>query len=350
MKSNMYLRIKIILVILNVLMFLGCNRHGARENIDIEAVYVDTLRFSSLNLSQEVFRPRQIMLHQEGGTVTYYDDVENGVFKIFSYPENKFLFRYPELGNEKNKLSFIDESNMESLANGMIYLDYPYLREVLIDTALKTFDHQGYIDLTEINQDIHSVLILDDTLLFARNDFPDVSDSSYFLFSNVSNRVVKFFGDHPEVIFTVENSRSNSSFFRFRPVVNRKLKRIAIFYVKLNKVRIYNFDGKLLKDVDVGDFFPPQRPQDEMIYFESPVAFGNVIYVLYLNKNHDSLNSNVEDMRPELQMYNWEGELLKRYAMDASVYKFAIDSSRNKILAVTFSEENPVVEASILSQ
>ncbi len=327
------------------LLMSGCYKSDMVEDVDISTIEVDTLHFSPIRLSQPVFRPRQVLLQRESGIITYFDDVEHGVFKIFSYPGNEFLFRYPEVGNERDASSFIDESAMESFPDRIRYLDYPYLREVFVDTAKKTFIHQSYVDLTEISQDIQSALQLNDTLFFARNIFSGKEDLAHFTFVKGDNKKNNFFGKYPKVGINFKDYESKYSFFRYRPVVNRELKKIMIFYVKLNKIRLYDFSGNQLKEINVNSFLLPLKQEEEQIYFESPFAVGDKVYVLYLNENHNSVNANVEDLRPELQVYSWGGELLERYKMDASVYKYAIDPINGKVVGVTFSDDEPIVEA-----
>lgn len=146
-----------------------------------------------------------------------------------------------------------------------------------------------------------------------------------------------------------ESPEARGTQYRYSVVADEARGQIAVFYTYVNLIRFYDFTGVLLKEVRVGSYTAPQTPEDRNLYFLAPVAVGNKIYVLYLNKSNASINEAPETIRSELHVYNWQGMLLKRSYIDAPVYTFDVSEKGDQLIGIAFQEESSILEAPLKS-
>jgi hypothetical protein len=240
-------------------------------------------------------------------------------------------------------LSYINSNFGESFSNRLRYLDGPYLREVIVDTLERTFNHQSFIDLSKYDQEMKSVVQLNDTFFSARNNYPEYPESAHFLFSNTSKKI-HLYGEHPAVDIEFEDYNEKSTFLRYRSVVNKSLQRIMLFYVKANLLRIYDYDGNLLTEKSIEDYKITESYKDQILYFESPFNAGEEVFVLYYNQKFEYVNNNLDDVRPVVHVYNWNGDFLRQYSINYPIFKVTVDSESRTIFGLTLSDENPLVK------
>jgi len=151
--------------------------------------------------------------------------------------------------------------------------------------------------------------------------------------------VIKEFGEYPESAMPFEEDHMKSSFFSYDAVSNEPRQRLMVFYNHTNLIQIFDFNGVLLKEVSVGDYIQPQTMEKRKLFFAAPVAVKDNIFVLYLDETREYLKDNAPDLRPQLHVYDWNGNLLSQHQLDAPVYNFAINEKTKKLVGGTFWED-----------
>ncbi|WP_187270933.1 TolB-like 6-bladed beta-propeller domain-containing protein [Neolewinella aurantiaca] len=278
--------------------------------------------------------------------MVFYDGVGKGTFKVFDGSSHQYLFTYPDANNELEQHDFIDDNSIINRNGTLNYLDYPIYRRVKINRQDSTFQRLEQVDLSGMIDNINRLAHLNDTLYTAMNSDTEFNAHQSLLFSSKSSTVLKTFAEYPEEGLVFESPEAKSAQYRYTVVADEARGQIAVFYTYVNLIRFYDFTGALLKEVRVGSYTTPQIPKERNLYFLAPVATDDNIYVLYLNQNNASVNEDPETIRPELQVYNWEGELLKRSYIDAPVYTFDVSVAGDQLIGIAFQEEGAILQAS----
>lgn len=120
------------------------------------------------------------------------------------------------------------------------------------------------------------------------------------------------------------------------------------FYFNFKRARFYNYKGILQKDIllnvePLEQTFTDNTEEQIVYYYSSPVADESCIYVLCANKNR----SEYFDKYPELQVWNWEGDILGIYKLDKNLSMIVLDKKRNKIYGVDSYVEDEIYEYDI---
>ncbi|MBC6994443.1 BF3164 family lipoprotein [Neolewinella lacunae] len=328
------------------LLLSTCADSDKPGTLSLDLPIEDTLAFVQLNLPHEVYNVGRIATVNE--QLVIFDRSNQGRFKVFGLPHYEYLFTYPKDGEEPDMHSFIDHYSMESWNGRFYYLDYPYYRKVNINQQDKTFDRLSAVDFSNINQDVNRVVPLNDTLYMTMNYTPELDEYQHLLFSSNHSQVLEKFGVYPEDGTLFEDPMEKSMHYIYQAVSNAQAGRIAVFYGSVNLIRFYNFAGDLIKEIKVGPYQAPASMDEQKVYFQQPQAVSEGIYVLYFDVHDLSFNQDPEGIRPEIHLYSWDGELLRRFFIDAPVYTFGVADKAKKIIAATAWEGQPIIEMELV--
>lgn len=198
-----------------------------------------------------------------------------------------------------------------------------------------------------MSDNLNRLVQLNDTLYTAMNSDMEFNAHQSLLFSSLSSSVVKTFAEYPEEGIVFESPEAKSAQYRYTVIADEARGQIVFFYTYVNLIRFYDFTGALMKEVRVGSYTAPQTLEERNLYFLAPVAVGDKIYVLHLNKSNKSINEAPETIRPELHVYNWQGKLLRRSYIDAPVYTFGVSPEGDHLIGIAFQEDFSILETSL---
>ena len=100
---------------------------------------------------------------------------------------------------------------------------------------------------------------------------------------------------------------------------------VCDFYLHQNLIRIYDIKGNLLKHIQVIDnACVPSTSVELRPVFHKLKCNSKYIAVLYNNKYSTEEIYSDEKLIPELQLWNWKGELKKRICFDFPFDIYAI--------------------------
>ena len=115
-------------------------------------------------------------------------------------------------------------------------------------------------------------------------------------------------------------------------VANQNLKRFIVFYANFRRVRMFDSQGEMLKDISIE--FPFKCPSYEegvgskFITYSIPYSDDNYIYVLC----HNAMSSEIKEST-ELQIWNWNAEPIAILSLDKGLRQFTISPEKRKIYA-----------------
>lgn len=280
----------------------------------------------------------------QDSTIVFFDRKNTGQFKLFSLKDQAFLFSYPSDLTPGAQNRFIDFNSMSGEGNTINYLDYPYYKKSSIDFENKTLSEISSVDLSKINQDINRVTRLDDTLVMAMNFTPESDKFEHLIFSTKNSSLLKKFGERPDNNMIFKSDQDESLFFIYSSISNKSLRRIAVFYRNINMIRLYSYDGNLIKTIRVGQFKWPQKVENQQIHFIEPFALPDNFFVMHVNKNNGYAVNDPSKIRSQIHKYDWDGNLVKSYYVDAPIYTFAVSEDNKTIIAATYLEDTPIIQ------
>lgn len=75
--------------------------------------------------------------------------------------------------------------------------------------------------------------------------------------------------------------------------------------------------------------------------YSSPQATAEYIAVLRLEKLYSNPDAYISNL---IYLFDWSGNLIKILELDAQISEFVIDEKRQKIFAVAFDQDEPLLE------
>lgn len=182
------------------------------------------------------------------------------------------------------------------------------------------------------------------------------SDNKRLTFFNKKGEKLNSAGEYPVFPEIQISPIEMSTAYACNIVTNHAKDKIFVTYLQTDLIEIYDINGNLLKRKQGPDnFFPniAKRSNGENITIGSiggksrdayfcPVTYNNEIYALYsgelFNPDNNKLNHN------KIFVFDWEGNPVRRYDLDTSIYAFTIDQRTGTIYGLSDEPEYHLVK------
>lgn len=309
-----------------------------KKNTVINALEIDSLNAETLKLKEFIFKPKKLLTI--GDKLVVYDDVEENFFKVFDLDKLEFLFKWGKYGNGPDEFQFIDANCMRGTNDCIEFLDNSIFKKYGVGPN-NNFELKDQFDLKFLGiQDINRLCKLNENLfIVAHFDEQMEPDKEHVLFSRNLQAPLKKFGQIPPTRREFSGYVQRDNFFIKFPVANANKEILMIFYRNVNLIKVYDFNGNLKKEIIVND--SNTSTEDDAldsnsgkIYFVEPFATDKYVYVLMINKIEGEIFNNFDTFIPEIQVWNWDGELKSRLLLNKPIITFAVSESLKKIYAI----------------
>lgn len=273
-----------------------------------------------------------------GNYLVLYNNKKDTLFDIFSIPELKLLHSSGTKGEGPQDFYQLERRMFLPTKKGFKVFSQPdkKIKEVWITDSTLWIDNEQSKKF-EIDQiPVNGVIALNDTSIIYWGNID--SDAEYVSHGIISG--AKTFCSYPK---WDKKNRPDAPIFKYvkNSILNKDHSRFISFYGYFKQFRIYNTDGKLLKDVAVQH--PPyentikEKAEERIIYYHiPPQTYEDYIYVMCKNATRS------EEKIQELQVWNWEGEPIARYNMDRKLTIFTISPENKKIYAIDGENEDKI--------
>ena len=231
-------------MLLTLLAVVSC---GAAHPLSEESREIDAkLKGKVVSIDNFLYIPSKLLVTDDHLIV--YDDKEEGIFNVFRLPALNFLFSYGKKGKGPDEFQFIDVSTMKSADQGIDFLDYPVFKsfEVGDDKRLVLKDKFN-LDFLNV-QDINRICKLNDNL-YVINHFDPINEpeKEHLLFSREKLSPIALFGKFPKLGKDLQTYEANEQFYLKSPVASAAKERFMTFYYRVNRAKLYDFRGRLIK-------------------------------------------------------------------------------------------------------
>lgn len=280
----------------------------------------------------DLYRPSKMYILDNH--LIIFDDVKKDIFKIFSIPSIEYRYSYGHIGEGPEEFRNISKDCI-NITDGIEILQSHKLHKYFLTDSTFIKDNSQLI-LTSVSP-INNFCRINDSLYIFNNSISK-ENTHEFASLNVATAEDTRFGkiDNNE-IQTKNNDIEVSKYLSKAICHSNDTKRFAAFYYHRPVFKIYNDQQELLQTVTLNDHIH-QGFNPELIYFTEPFATDQHIYVMWICKSKKDVGMDLEGYRPDILVFNWEGQLVNRFTLNKPVITFAVVEKTQKLYAVSFMD------------
>ncbi|MBR2169021.1 MAG: hypothetical protein IJ952_01420 [Alistipes sp.] len=256
-----------------------------------------------------------------------------GLFELYSLPDVKFIGAAGYKGRGPQEFVFINTNGTNPAYRGLNVTEsntYSQVEFYLSEGSVKLRknDHTTFPSKHAI---ANSLLMVSDstTVMYINNE----DDVEFYMHNRKSGSMRPISSYPKELVAQNPTSEACNSVFMNDLVINPSNGKFAAIYSQLPMVRVFDNSGKL-ETTSLLDNWEQQRfeisgnsvkTSSSCQYYLASAANSNYICALYLGKFPAEMEQmSMEDVRLEIHVWNWTGELVATYVPDNLVMKIAI--------------------------
>lgn len=277
-------------------------------------------------------------------------------FEIFDLTNLKYIGACGEKGSGPNEFKLIN-TKCCGVYKDLFYIIEPgkcTLSEIYLDQDSVFLRKQQSITLTPEFNVSNSLIFFNDTTLILNSSNENYTEFCRYNSKNESAKPInKYSNFHSET--NVIPSNATGTIYLSKTFWNDKSQKMAALYSYYPMLKTYTpsadlFHSSILEgwNKQTFDYIDGGiNINNSYIYYLDACASDAYIYGLYIGeKTSDISKRNPQDIRPELHIWNWEGELIKTLELDKFVNKIAVDKS-NTIYATAFMIADSVYKLNV---
>lgn len=324
---------RFVIVILMFMILVSCNDTLLKEKTFREFPVVEELMSEIYPSPTPIFIPRFM-----GTTDDYlyiYKEREEKKIVVFHIPDMEYIGDMGNQGQGPNDFNLLDTRSFNPIEGGFQVVEAG--SNIMKTVLLK---EEGMVSVSS-NQVLEKGLIsngfysLKDSVFLS---FGQIRDKNEYTLHDIKNDTLFHIGSYPD---WCNLSAKDIPFVVYLKtcVVHPSKERIAVFYSKFKRMRIFDACMNLLHDVDLQtipcNISPNGTIEETPIYYiGQPYATDEYIYALCC------LNYTEKHGRSELHVWDWEGNPVVSYELGRKISLFAISEKHGKMYALNNEKEN----------
>ncbi len=330
-------------------MVIGCvskEKKGIQIN---DVIVIDSLFGQTIKVSENMLMPTKAVTL--ANKLIIYDGTDKDIFKVFKLPNLEFLYGFGQKGRGPNEFPFINSNSMKIMNNNLMFMDNRKIK--YLEVTDEGMNINKSVRLPIEKAPINRLQMINDSIYFSDLMSDDKNSLEHKIFNINKRELVGEFGEYPiSSNLNFKTAMAKYQAYLKSSVVHPDSNIFAVFYLHFNKLKIYNKNGDLLKEINISNQqskYSMDNPANNIIYRVEPVASGKYIYILNINKSKKEIQNNVAEFKPKLEVWNWKGELLKKIQLDKPIISFTISEKFNKLYGVSFAKVDEVYEFDLTS-
>ncbi len=259
-------------------------------------------------------------------------------FPLYLYQKKdlKLAFKWGVFGRGPNELYDCNAYYFEK-TDSSFFLNTNYVYESEFTTNGKEIEIKRKEIIAPFP--MNNLLKINDSIFFFENR---LQKNEYSLYNRKNGNIIKQFSKYPLSEYTYQTMDNRDNICTKSCVIRPTKDSICSFYENLPIIRLYNTKGDILKEVRIQDFAYKINLKDynshkSVLYFSYPYATEKYIYVQFFNQPLDEYN---QAQSVEIQRWNWDLTLSKRFLIDKYFDIFCVDSQTNILYGVNQTNEN----------
>lgn len=327
-------------------LFIGCFAficHScSKKNISVVELPASKQLVSKLSsINVDVVMPSKIFINNN--KLIIFEPLPEKMFKVFDLHSLKHLYSFGDRGRGPHE--FISIGNEEIVDTKGKYVElYDVGRLVSVEFSDSSAQIVGKKTLptAHLNSPANRVRKISDTEYYFDN-IPDEKNNAEFVLLNTDNSNFSYFGQYPNWIKNLENTKKFFAYVK-SSVYNKNKNRLIVFYSQYQAIKVLLPDGTTIKEIHLEEKINHVSEMDGTVYFAEPFATDNYVYVLWIKQSKNDIGMNISEFRPELLVFDWDGNILDRFKLDQPVLTYTVSENLNKIYATSFTETNIIYE------
>jgi hypothetical protein len=302
------------------------------------------LKSTSTSIDTVLLIPNKIFIKND--KLIIFEPLTKDMFKVFDFPSLTFLHSFGDRGQGpndfiSNAVTIIDNDN--DLVE--IY-DHNKIKFVTVSDTSAYITSEAPVSLLHLKSPVNRPVKINDSIYYFDNIFEE-NQNSEFTRLNIKSGERTYFSSYPN---WVKSSKIESDMDKYMTYLKSSFysfshKKIVAFYYRFPVMKILDFNGNLIKEIHIktakSSFDAPNN--DNTIYFiESSFLTDDYIYVLWAEKSKNEIMTDPGKFRPQILVFDWEGNIVGRYAVDKPVTSFTISEKTGKIYANPFPEKDVI--------
>lgn len=271
------------------------------------------------------------------------DDTQTDLFKVYKLPELDYLYSWGAQGKGPEEFIRVHGASLRGYKNQLELVDN---RQIKIFKILD--DRMVMIEKIEtpiLENPVNGMQRVSDSMFFADNVMSDPSHEHIMLNLKSTEIGVKF-GRYPTIGATIPDAIQNYRLFTKWVASNPDLGRFVAFYQHLGMIKIYDRDGQLMQEISIND---PELEKvstepnvENKMYFAISYATENYVTIFRVNKTESELASEIDNFKPELLIWDWDGNFIGHCRLDMPVTRYSISEKHQALYGVFPLKENEI--------
>lgn len=339
---------KQLLFVVLLLLFIGCS--DKPDFIEYDCLAPQEIKLDRIKLENEILYCDNIYVYDDKLIILNAKN-KNGFLSLYSLDDLNYLGDCGIIGRGPNEFDFI---NTNATASGYCGINitesisYSSI-DITMENQNPSIEKKEIVRLPNRYSAANSLLMLSDstTIIYMNNN-----ENVEFYIHNRCDKTTKPISYYPK--YFVNGGRPSSTvcstLFLNDLCINTTDNRFAAIYSQLPMVRIFENTG-VLRSTSLLKKWREQHfnfnknevmTSENIQYYLASCANNNYICGLYLGKSPDDMqDTNMEDVRMELHVWNWDGELVAIYLPDKLINHIAL-SNDNTLYAVSLLDDKNI--------
>lgn len=317
---------------------ISCSPKTKKETIVEDNISnLITLYGKTIQIPVKILQPRAMAI--SGQKLIILDDHKDSLFKIFNLQDLSYMYSWGRMGRGPNEFIKINDQYFNAYKNILEVLDYNSIKRLYVfDNHIQIFNT---INLPQVKSPINRLQKLSDSIYIADNSIEE--ESEHMLINIFKNEIIDKFGIYPKN--KISNPVDRYQIYSKSVTSNPNGDKFAAFYLFFPKIKIYLKNRQqnevVIKFEGIKKYSSDNEDQ-KVLHFVLPFSTAKYIYVFRINKTDAEVNQDISNYRPELLILDWNGDLLKRYKLNAPITRFTVSEKYKKLYGTSVLNENEI--------
>lgn len=320
----MFLSSRVVLGLMTVALFAGC---GASHSDQGRVVSENVLRSSPVALGTNVMSPYGIIA--DDSILVLVDNVDSGIFTVFHLPEARLLYRWGDRGSGPDEFGIIDGASL-SFSDNMISLYDPNrrsMRHMKVGAGTIQPGSQSSLSFTGQTVPLNRVTRMGGDRFVAQHVGPGSPANQFVIIESGRGRLLRTFNDSV-------GSLLDDVVGKYTMHMTARNNRITAFYSYHNTVTVFDYTGRTIAQIGTGEVSEEASVAawgNRKVVRQDICGSDEYIFVLGWGATDDEAFDPEYDLRPTLERWDWDGNLLEIYRLDRPIHLCGYSTDLNSI-------------------
>jgi hypothetical protein len=308
----------------------------------------DAAELTSISKSIDVSLLIPAKIFIKGNKLLVFEPLSKDMFKVFEFPSFTYLYSFGDQGGGPNEFrssaigndEIIDDTDTELVE----VLDHTHLKFVDFSGASPNIQSVTPIPVSRFKP-INRLKKMNDSIYYFLNWF-DGNEKNEFTRINLNTGERTYFSPYPDWVKNLTSTDEKYKTYSKSSIYSFIHKKIVVFYYQFPVMKFIDFDGEVIKEIHVdtqkSNFNVPNK--GNILYFvEGAFLTNDFIYVLWFGgKNKNEIMNEPNNFKPEILVFDWDGNVAGRYQLEKSITSFTISEKTGKIYGTPFPGEDEI--------